>query len=294
MYNVFNSEALNSKPLPVGSCLVNFSMFRELDSPIHFRSFSIKYVASGNETYFINGTKYEVKQGEYVLANQFAEGKVEIESKNAVKGICIDVAPHILSEVTASYLRPDTPDSDLSLDVFFNSKDFFDNKYQASQTHVGQFLFPLDHIITSNPFEDHHFQKEFYYNLAEGIIKDQWPILNQLKSIHSIKYETKKDLLRRVHLGKVFIENHYQMPINIENVVKEVHMSEFHFFRTFKMVYGISPYQYLINQRLSCAKSMLEKKSMPISEIAILCGFSDIYHFSKAFKKMYGMAPSKV
>ena len=294
MYNVFNSESLNSKPLPIGSSLVNYSIFKELDSPLTFRSFSIKYVSSGIESYKINGTKYDVKEKEYVLANQYSEGKVEIESKNTVKGICIDVSPEILSEVAASFIRPDTNFCDLSIDKFFNSKDFLDNKYNAKQTHVGKYLLTLDQIITSNPFEDHSFQNEFYYNLAEGIVKDQLPILNQLNSIRSIKLDTKKDLLRRVHHGKIFIENNFQLAINIHDVIHEVHMSEYHFHRVFKMVNKISPYQYLLNLRLNYAKSMIEKKSYSISEVAMMSGFSDIYNFSKTFKKVFGVAPSKV
>jgi transcriptional regulator GlxA family with amidase domain len=68
-------------------------------------------------------------------------------------------------------------------------------------------------------------------------------------------------------------------------------MSEFHFFRSFKQAFGITPYRYLLNNRLEFSKSLLQKK-IPVKEIATSCGFADIFSYSKAFKKTFGTSPT--
>jgi len=85
-----------------------------------------------------------------------------------------------------------------------------------------------------------------------------------------------------------FLEN----PV-IRTIAIESNMSEFHFFRCFKNVLGITPYQYLLEKRLQHSYSLLKQKELLISTIAKECGFPDVFTFSKAFKRKYGLSPSK-
>ncbi|OHD53831.1 MAG: hypothetical protein A2096_00920 [Spirochaetes bacterium GWF1_41_5] len=70
-------------------------------------------------------------------------------------------------------------------------------------------------------------------------------------------------------------------------------MSVGHFITSFGSVMGMPPKQYISATVFTRARSMLyEKKS--VKETASLSGFSDQFVFSKAFKKYFGMAPSKI
>lgn len=273
--------------------IVNFSLIKELNAPISFNGFSIKYVFNGIENYKVNGRKYNVNKGEYILGNNFSEGKVNIGCKDYVKGICIDINPSILSEVTASFLEPGTSNSDLNLDTFFTSENFFENKYSDDQTKLGQMLFSLGQIIEKDPLAKHEFTKEFFYVLSEKIVLDHQPILNQLNSINSLKPITKKDLYRKVLRGKEFLDNNYLSKIEIATVANEANLSEYHFFRLFKSTFNISPLQYIISKRLELAKQLLQNKELTLSDIAVISGFSDMHSLSKAFKKQFGVSPTK-
>src|SRR5215207_10599448 len=101
MPQVFTENTVTKMALPQNSSLVNYSMLNEFYSPAPFRSFSVKYVVEGEELYSVNGKKYTVSDKQYLLANKLSEGYVVVDSKKKVKGICIDVAPNILSEVVA-------------------------------------------------------------------------------------------------------------------------------------------------------------------------------------------------
>ncbi len=292
MPEVFTENSVDKITLPKNSNLVNYSVLSEFYSPSPFRSFSVKYVVEGSELYSVNGNKYVIKNKQYLLANKFSEGYVEVDSKKSVTGICIDVSPTILSEVIASYLQPGTPVSDLELDVFFNSPNFLENKYNAAETHVGRFMRELEDVLIRNSASDSDFNKEFYYSLSEKIVEDHIPVFKQLQNINAIKAETKKDLLRKLLKGKCYIEHYFNSLINIEEIAKDCGLSEYHFFRLFKSAFGASPHQYLIYQRLNFARQLLEKDRPSISTLAFASGFSDIHSFSKAFKKHFGYSPS--
>ncbi len=61
----------------------------------------------------------------------------------------------------------------------------------------------------------------------------------------------------------------------------------------FKQHYNLTPNQYVIQKKISTAKTLLSSLSLSLGEIAELSGFSDRYYFSKQFKKETGITPSQ-
>lgn len=64
------------------------------------------------------------------------------------------------------------------------------------------------------------------------------------------------------------------------------------FKRRFKKFYDLPPAKYLLQKKLEKAHQLLSLDSYTITEIAFECGFDNINHFNKAFKKHYGISPS--
>jgi len=271
--------------------IVMYSSIKNIDKHLVFNNFSIKYVISGEETYKINGVDYLLKKNDYFLCNQFCEGKVIINSPTNVKGICIDISPTIVAEVLASYQAPDTNVPDLDLGNYFNSSNFMEQQFRSSNQNFGRNLIQLENTLTKNPHDDYCFNNDFFYLLIEAIIADYIPLVKQFQNLRSIKASTKKDLLRKLSLGKSFIDENFYSDIQIVDIAASAHISQYHFFRLFRNAYNISPLQYLIKKRMEKAQELLPK--MPINQIALELGYQDIFSFSKAYKKFYGIAPSK-
>lgn len=271
-----------------------FSSLRTFYHPIQSRGFSIKYVTEGTERYTLDGHKYPIEAGQYLLSNSCVAGYVEIESSKQVKGICINLKPELLTEVVATQQRPDAAFSDLELGQFFGSAFFLENQYNAQQTQLGQLLRALAKAIEQPDFDKETLDMAFFYHLSEKLIADQAPVFKQLRAVPSVKTATKKALYRQVLRGQAMIDACFELPLSIEAVAQEACMSEYHFFRVFKAAFGQTPHQYLTKKRLENGLLLLQQDRNSVYDVAIQSGFFDIYSFSKAFKKHFGFAPSSV
>jgi AraC family transcriptional regulator len=70
-------------------------------------------------------------------------------------------------------------------------------------------------------------------------------------------------------------------------------LSRFHFSRQFKLSFGVTPMQFLENERMSRAKAMLLEGKLRFSDIAMQLGYSEHSHFTRRFKANTGMTPTE-
>jgi AraC-like DNA-binding protein len=62
--------------------------------------------------------------------------------------------------------------------------------------------------------------------------------------------------------------------------------------RLFRIHLRASPRQWLTRERLMHAQALIIRNEAPLAEIAEACGFCDVYHFSREFKRSVGMPPA--
>lgn len=80
--------------------------------------------------------------------------------------------------------------------------------------------------------------------------------------------------------------------MNARQVAAENGVPYERFRKNFKAVCGVSPGEYQLDSRINYSKTLLLDTSKNLNEIALLCGFSDNFAYSKAFKKRTGLPPS--
>lgn len=90
-----------------------------------------------------------------------------------------------------------------------------------------------------------------------------------------------------------YIEQNYQRDLTVEEVADACRLNRSYFSKLFKDNMGCPPQEFLIGVRLAKAAEMMCNGNAPISEIAVRCGYSNQFHFSRAFKKRYGEPPQK-
>ncbi|VEP14577.1 AraC family transcriptional regulator [Hyella patelloides LEGE 07179] len=88
-----------------------------------------------------------------------------------------------------------------------------------------------------------------------------------------------------------YINDHLTQSIKLKDLAEFLGISQFHFSRLFKKSTGISPHQYVIQQRIELAKQLLKKADISIANIALECGFNSHAHLGKYFRQMTGMTP---
>ncbi len=97
---------------------------------------------------------------------------------------------------------------------------------------------------------------------------------------------------KRMLVAQEYLFSHFCENDCLEKMYATSDISRRQFDTLFKKVYGMTPNRYLVNQKLTYAKKLLKNSSLPISEIAKLCGFCDVYYFSNFFKKETGCSPT--
>lgn len=113
-----------------------------------------------------------------------------------------------------------------------------------------------------------------------------------LEQIPSRKQSTKIELYKRLVVANDYIRANYMKNFKLDELAKEALISKYHLLRTYKLVFGITPYQQVLQLRLKLATQLLQE-SMSLEEVANAVGFSDRRSFTKAFRKAYACSPSE-
>jgi AraC family transcriptional regulator len=90
-----------------------------------------------------------------------------------------------------------------------------------------------------------------------------------------------------------FIRENLDTDIAVSDLAACIGVSPAHFSRIFRASLGMSPYRFVMWQRVAKAKAMLEESRRAIGEVAIELGFPSHSHFTKLFHKLTGVTPSQ-
>ena len=101
------------------------------------------------------------------------------------------------------------------------------------------------------------------------------------------------DCDRRIVDACDYIRSNMNKEINLAMLARIAGLSENVFLRDFKSQTGSTPYQYLLHVRYTQAARLLQFGNCTIDEICYAIGVNDRFHFSRTFKRMYGVPPAQ-
>lgn len=89
-----------------------------------------------------------------------------------------------------------------------------------------------------------------------------------------------------------YIDDNLDQQLTLDDLAGIARVSTSHFLRQFKRRFGCAPHSYVIERRLERASQLLARSSLPIKEVAALCGFSDQSHLTRVFQRLKGTTPN--
>src|SRR3954447_20632213 len=102
-----------------------------------------------------------------------------------------------------------------------------------------------------------------------------------------------EDLNRRLLRARDAMDRAYPQPLNVRAVAAVAHVSEAHFIRSFRAVFGETPHRYLQRRRVERSMFLLRETERSVTDVCFDVGFSSPGTFSRTFRQIVGETPSR-
>src|SRR5437660_6785499 len=99
------------------------------------------------------------------------------------------------------------------------------------------------------------------------------------------------DIHQRLCRARNFIDECYDLPLDLREISKQACLSRYHFLRLFRDAFETTPHQYLIHRRIEKAKELLLSGRFSVTDVCFEVGFESLGSFSHVFRRLIGDAP---
>lgn len=234
------------------------------DEPNHFvirqdfEMYLFEYIIEGSGTLQYNGTTYSIGPGDAYILHKNSSHKYWPNAKDPWKKIWFMLDGMLVPSLISGF--------DLQNEMLFHR---FGNQK------------PFEEIISLA-------QKNLSLEELNHLIGVQLHILLSMLNKHCT-LSAQQDVALQV---REILDNNLYEKLNLDSISKELFLSKAHIINIFKAKYGITPYQYYIQQKIKIASALLSQSVLPVNKIADMLHFSDSRYFSYAFKKNLGISPN--
>jgi len=101
-----------------------------------------------------------------------------------------------------------------------------------------------------------------------------------------------EDLNRRLLRARDAMDRAYAEPLDVRAVAAVAYMSEGHFSRSFRAVFGETPHRYLQRRRVERSMFLLRETKRDVTDICLDVGFTSLGTFSRTFREIVGQSPT--
>jgi AraC-like DNA-binding protein len=117
--------------------------------------------------------------------------------------------------------------------------------------------------------------------------------MDQLVQSSATRREASGAQLRDFYIQEAvtYMEKNYQRDVTVEEIADVCKLNRSYFSKLFKESVGCPPQEFLIRMRLTKATELMKTSPASIGDISSVCGYPNQLHFSRAFKKRYGVSP---
>ena len=248
----------------------------QFDQPVlasMFQGKKVMHLRSHQSFDFLPGESLILPSNE-VMCIDFPEARMD----NPTRCLAMAISEDKIREVIM-LMNENLPKAD---DAEWQFMDY--NFHFTNDTGIYQIIQRLLFLFTEN-----HPSKDLFVNfmLKELIIR----ILQaESRKIYTDKALTLSSNNRLAFIIQYIREN-LDKPLTIEELSRKAYMSDSNFHRVFKNETGVSPVDFINNERIKLATSLLQDPNMKIKEVYMACGFDSRSYFNRVFKRKKRLSP---
>ena len=148
----------------------------------------------------------------------------------------------------------------------------------------------LEHIRTSCDAVDS--EEDGYEMIARNELSSAWLLMmKEIPREARQSQNSENPAEARVKKMMLYIQEHYQEKLSLEEIAAAANISTRECLRDFRQCLHTTPFGYLIDHRLNVAADSLLTSGLPVTEIAMNCGFSSGSYFTKLFREKFQITP---
>jgi AraC family transcriptional regulator len=205
----------------------------------------------------------------------------EAQVQNPTQCLALAISPDKVHQIT-ELLNDRAPLVDNSQGWKFGQSNFFLTNDGA----IHQLIARLIYIFTEN-----NRAKEVFANLVlqELLVRLMQTQARWLLLAPETVYAHEN---RLAHVAR-YINANLHRNLHICELADEACMSEPNFYRIFKQTFGITPLDYINQQRIALASKLLRTTSACLADVSVQCGFNSLTYFMKLFRRQTGLSPTQ-
>ena len=155
---------------------------------------------------------------------------------------------------------------------------------------TGDTLNEVSRIMLQLPYMSRIKRLMFFYEIMDLIGRSTSFSYLASEQYVKTKFETNNNRVHKIH---EFLMKNYQDNVDLEEVAEVVHMAPASVCRFFKSSTGLTVFEYLNKIKIDYACKLLLNTDLSIVDISYDCGFNNLSHFNKQFRKFLGQTPSQ-
>jgi AraC family transcriptional regulator len=251
---------------------------------------SIKTFRGGQAVYRVEGGLHAPQGDAYLLLNAGQDYTVTVDSLTPIESFCVFFGDRLVADVLLNAVAPDI--IVLETPVAPDATTHFYERLYPHDDFVSPVLTALYEGIQHNRL-DNTSREELLHQLLWNLLRQHEKVRHDIATLPMIRATTRDELYRRLYRVHDFILASLDQPITLDDMARVAILSPNHLLRSFKAVFGQSPYQFLKTQRLERAQTLLHCTSATVTEIALHVGFTSLSTFSWTFRQYTGYSPEQ-
>lgn len=250
--------------------------------PLKFNDLVVTSMLRGKKVmHLFDDPAFEYLPGETVIVPSNVEMKIdfpEASTENPTQCLALAI-DHNKIEDTLVFLNERYPKEDDAWKLYHENYFFYNNTDLANT--INKLIREcMSYSVTKDALVD--------LALQELLVR-----IVQTQTVQRANDSNAIDTASPIYAITQYIRENITKSINLKDLSEKACMSTTSFYRYFKRELGMSPIEYILNEKIKQAKQLLKNPGIQINEVCFMAGFDDCNYFIRLFKKYEGITPKQ-